>query len=105
MFKFKSPLTEVDAIDEKIKGYCLAKHPEYFPMILKDLNLLRFWKTLIKDPDVFVIQELAIDRAMNFYEGATCSGLEPAAVKIGGSLQYHDVRHEYKQERQSSTYQ
>lgn len=83
MFKFKSPLTEVDAIDEKIKGYCLAKHPEYFPMILKDLNLLRFWETLIKDPDVFVIQELAIDRAMNFYEGATCSGLEPAAVKIG----------------------
>lgn len=72
-----------DAIDLCIKDLTLPRNLEHFETIMKELELYGFWKAINTDAKYGVLQDVAMDRALNFYEGATMGGLTIHQVRIG----------------------
>lgn len=74
---------EKDPIQEAIKEMNLADKTEFLPQILKELGLLKFWGRLLVHPDYFVSDELAANRALNFYEASVAGSLSTRETKVG----------------------
>lgn len=75
---------ELDVIDVHIKNRDLDNHPECLKAILKELDLSKFWKQLTTTPEVYnVFTPLAVNRMLNFFEGATVSGMGRNDIRIG----------------------
>lgn len=66
---------KLDEIDTAIKAMELDKHPEYFETILEEQGLLSFWKQIVEHESFDVIKPIAVNRVLNFFEGATKTGL------------------------------
>lgn len=72
-----------DDIDLCIEDLTLPRHTEHFETIMRELELYGFWKAINTDVKYGVLKDIAIDRALNFYEGATLGGLTIHQVRIG----------------------
>ena len=75
--------TQLDEIDTAIKAMELDKHPEYFEKILEEQGLLSFWKQIVEHEAFDVIKPIAVNRVLNFFEGATKTGLSHGETKTG----------------------
>lgn len=74
---------KLDEIDTAIKAMELDKHPEYFETILEEQGLLSFWKQIVEHESFDVIKPIAVNRVLNFFEGATKTGLSHGETKTG----------------------
>ncbi len=80
---FKVTKRKDDIIDSLISGMQLHNHSEHFITLLEESGLVKFWKLLVSSDRYAVFEELAIDRALNFYEAATYAGAEFKQIRIG----------------------
>lgn len=76
-------IQEKDAIDLCIKDLTLSRNTEHFETIMKELELYSFWKAVNSNIKYGVLKDVAIDRALNFYEGATMGGLTIHQLRVG----------------------
>lgn len=85
MFKGTTKLdkAEVKAIDGYIQEMTTQNHPEIVPVLMEELSLHRFWKKLNNSHNHKVIDFLAAERMLNFYEAATQSGFDIHSLRIG----------------------
>lgn len=75
--------TESDAISSLIEKGVLADHREHFPQIVEDLRLQKSLKVLREMEGFALILPLAMNRALNFYEAATATGLPLPDTRVG----------------------
>lgn len=74
---------EHDPIQDLIKAGDLDQNPQFVDQILKEMGLTKFWDFLMYSETHSVVRPLAVNRILNFYEGATRGGLSPSVIKTG----------------------
>lgn len=62
--------TKKDKINSLIASRMLDQHPEMLVGILKEYRLATFWKSLKSDNRYSVVEALAVNRMLNFFEAA-----------------------------------
>lgn len=73
-----------DHIDEYIREMVLHKHPEVIDQLMNEMDLHKFWKKINDDADKYcVVKPLAVDRILNFYEGAVRGGMSINDTRVG----------------------
>ena len=74
---------QIDQIDKLIAARQLDKHPEMFQKVIDELQLGRFLTNLQISKDLKLVQCLAVNRVLNFFEAASLADFTIGEKRIG----------------------
>ena len=74
---------QLDEIDKLIAARQLDKHPEMFQKVIDELQLGKFLTNLQISNDLKLVQCMAVNRALNFFEAASLADFTIGEKRIG----------------------